>query len=238
MEDEWLLMARQILATKAAFDGYLVSFLSTTPIRETATSLLFSVLVTGLDKSPTPMWALGRIEWLALEMMYEIKHCISQEDNTSHIWRAISDLTRCQPADMMLDIMWSPHKMRMVGDALESSKPGSNGRADFYLLALSPSHEKPTVIARVYHTTNVVRHTASDKSSQRYPESRLLLQWDVSINNDFLIHAADHLADLWEIQRGWTNVPDIHIFAPPILSNDDAVSEASTSTCEEDWPDA
>ena len=51
---------------------------------QSKTALLFSVLVSGIGKSNTSMWALGRLEWLAMELMVHAKH-VAETSNSQAI---------------------------------------------------------------------------------------------------------------------------------------------------------
>ena len=57
---------------------------------------------------------------------------------------------------------------------MESTAAGANDRADILLVARPRGTIRYTIVSVVYHTTNVSENTASMRSGQAYPETRLL----------------------------------------------------------------
>ena len=80
----------------------------------------------------------------------------------------------CRRHHIQFDILWSPHKLEFNGENMESTAAGSNDRSDIMLLARQRGAPRATIIALVYHTTNVAENTASMRPGQAYPETRLL----------------------------------------------------------------
>jgi hypothetical protein len=142
-----------------------------------SSALLFSVLVSGIGEDRTSMWAMGRLEWLALELMFDAKHLLDSTPDDPEIrglWDILERTFGCNRPNIEVDIIWTPHKLEFNGEDMESTAAGANDRADILLVARQRETIRFSIIAVVYHTTNVSENTASMRSGQAYPETRLL----------------------------------------------------------------
>ena len=144
---------------------------------------LLSAVVHGIGRSPVSMWTLGRMEWLALELVTEARQVLwDRMGNTDDaLWKAIDEKLKRPREKVELSIGFAPHKMRLSGDELEASAPGAGERADVLLLAWPDDSELPSVLASAYHTTNVPPGTASKSRGQAYPETRILWRQNVPL---------------------------------------------------------
>ena len=96
-------------------------------------------------------------------------------------------------AAISISIAFASHKMRKVGDDLETAAAGAGERADVLLLAQPSTTDTPSVLGLAYHTTNVPSGTASMNPGQVYPESRILWRYNVPMP-DLMQVAATSLA--------------------------------------------
>ena len=108
--------------------------------------------------------------------MFGAKHLLENSDSPDleELWHTLELELHCRRHHIQFDIMWSPHKLEFNGENMESTAAGSNNRSDVMLLARPRGAARATIIALVYHTTNVAENTASMRSGQAYPETRLL----------------------------------------------------------------
>ena len=77
------------------------------------------------------MWRLGRMEWLAFQLVVEARRALRdrQRKEGDTLWKTIEQKCGTSPAEIELGIAITPHKMRLSGNMLESSAPGvANGR--------------------------------------------------------------------------------------------------------------
>ena len=156
-------------------EGSLLSLMSKPKTNKTAQ--LFSALVYGMGFKSKSMWTFGRMEWLALELVAEARELLRETTSSStneHLWSILARELDRERSDIEISIAFAPHKMRLLGEELESSAPGAGERSDILLLACPTGASKPTIIGCAYHTTNVFQNTASMKYGQVYPETRLL----------------------------------------------------------------
>jgi hypothetical protein len=159
-------------------DGNVINIISTG--LRSSSAFLFSVLVSGIGgtgEDRTSMWAMGRLEWLALELMFDAKHLLDSTPDDPEIrglWDILERTIGCNRPNIEVDIIWTPHKLEFNGEDMESTAAGANDRADILLVARQRETIRFSIIAVVYHTTNVSENTASMRSGQAYPETRLL----------------------------------------------------------------
>ena len=161
-------------ARRFGMDGSLLS-LMTEPIGN-GSAQLFSAVVYGISYARVSMYGLGRMEWLALELVTEARQVLlARMSNASDaLWRVIEQkLQRCR-SDMELSIAFAPHKPRKLGNGFEASAAGTGERADVLLLAWPSDAEDASVLGWAYHTTNIPSGTATMRPGQAYPESRIL----------------------------------------------------------------
>ena len=174
LERELMTQVRDWHAHTFGMDGTLLS-LMTEPIGN-GSAQLFSAVVYGIGCRHVSMWSLGRMEWLALELVAEARQVLlgrmGNEDDA--LWSVLEQKLQRPRSVVDLSIAFAPHKMRMLGDELEASAPGAGERADVLLLAWPMDAEEPSVLGWAYHTTNVPPGTASMRRGQAYPESRVL----------------------------------------------------------------
>ena len=137
---------------------------------------LFSAVVYGMGCRRKSMWTLGRMEWLALELVAEARKLLrdSTKITNDQLWIVLEQELHGSRSDIDISIAFAPHKMRLLGDELEASAPGAGERSDVLLLAWHKDAKDPIVLGWAYHTTNVFPNTASMQSGQAYPESRVL----------------------------------------------------------------
>ena len=90
----------------------------------------------------------GRMEWLALELVMEARHVLLERWGNADcaLWSMLDDQFKCSRRDLHLSFAFSPHKMRLTGGELESAAPGAGERADVLLLAWPSQAEEPTVL--------------------------------------------------------------------------------------------
>ena len=176
-----------------AIDGALLSLMNQ-PLGNENTQLV-SAVVYGLGSRRGSKWSLGRMEWLALELVLEARHVLLERwgDADCALWSVLDEQFKCSRRDLHLSFAFAPHKMRLTGGELESSAPGAGERADVLLLAWPSQSEDPTVLGWAYHTTNVPPGTSSNRSEQAYPESRVLWRHCTPLPH-LVNHAARSLA--------------------------------------------
>ena len=160
--------------------GTLVS-LMTRPISDDNAEVC-SAVVYGMGHGRGSMRVLGRMEWLAFELVAEARDLLQRRRYNLHdsYWKVLDERLKAPIRDSVhFSIAIAPHKMRLTGDELEASAPGAGQRADILLLAYAGMESNPSVLGFAYHTTNVVPGTASNRKTQAYPESRIL--WRVIV---------------------------------------------------------
>ena len=144
----------------------------------TDTARLFSAVVHCDDTHRGGnMWRLGRMEWLAYELVMQARSrlLLRQRHPDDALWTALEKKLGVSRADISLVVAIAPHKMRLTGDELESSAAGSHERSDFWLLARKLKTSEPfTALNMAYHATHMFPGTASLDEAQRYPERRIL----------------------------------------------------------------
>ena len=133
---------------------------------------LYSVLVDGLGQHNLRWceyeWAMARVEWLCLELLV-----ILQDLCYYHAQRLCEALQLAQ--GLFLGIAWAPGKAQFDGFLMRSIAPGAHDRMVFYLIAKNFTTFKPhKVLVTLYHTTNVMEFTCTNKSSMINPETRIL----------------------------------------------------------------
>ena len=140
-----------------------------------STAVMVSVLVSGIGRSGTCMWASERLDWLSLELMVHAQHILESNGSQviQNIWSNLELLLKCKRWDIQLDIMWSPHKVDFSGKNIELTVPDLN-RSDVMLLAWPRQDVEPTVIASVYYSIPVSDTTGSENLRQIYLHSRLI----------------------------------------------------------------
>ena len=77
------------------------------------------------------MWRLGRMEWLAFQLVVEARRALRDRQNKKGdtLWKNMEQKNVRSPTEIELGIAITPHKMRLPGNMLESSAPGlANGR--------------------------------------------------------------------------------------------------------------
>ena len=163
---------REWHARTFGLDGTLLSLMTEPNVNKNAQ--LFSAVVYGIDSES--MWSLGRMEWLALELVTEARQVLLDRmgNENDALWSVLEQTLQKSRSAIDLSIAFAPHKMRLLGDELEASAPGAGERSDVLLLAWPQNAHEPSVLGFAYHTTNVVRGTASRRRGQAYPESRVL----------------------------------------------------------------
>ena len=173
--------------------GSLLS-LMTEPIGSDSTQL-FSAVVRGIGCKNVSMFALGRMEWLAMELVVAARQVLMsvRDDENDKFWKAIEQYLDRKRSALLLTIAFAPHKMRKVGDELETDAAGAGERADVLLLAWPRDTNIPSVLGSAYHTTNVPTGTATMKMGQVYPESRILWRYHAALP-DLMKVAANKLA--------------------------------------------
>ena len=140
-------------------EGSLLSLMSKPKINKTAQ--LFSALVYGMGFKSKSMWTFGRMEWLALELVAEARELLRETTSSStneHLWSILAREFNRERSDIEISIAFAPHKMRLLGEELESSAPGAGERSDILLLACPTGASKPTIIGCAYHTTCLPEH--------------------------------------------------------------------------------
>ncbi len=165
-------------------DGFLFSLLPS-PIYEEENTRLFSAIVHGLGR---PRWkdceaALGRMEFLALEVVFRLRSALLSNKAATE-WRSIEDEIECDRERCTLSVVWAPHKLiyDTSSSEMRSSAHGSNARADVLLVVHGPA-KKPVELCTVYHTTNVPESTWSGRTFAIIPESRLLARCNPFLSN-------------------------------------------------------
>ena len=217
-------------------DGALLSFVG--PVNNESDQLV-SAVVYGLSSERRGLWALGRMEWLAFELVIEARQVLLEriDDEDCTLWTLLDDKFKCPRASIDLSVAFAPHKMRLTGEELETAAPGGSGRADVLLLAWPKDAAVPTVLGWVYHTTNVSLGTASHRDQQAYPESRLLwrhvlpLQYLGTLAADSLIL---RLKLAWPEHRDKLNDPET--WRRRITSNTRSLTSTSDSETYSDEP--
>ena len=140
------------------------------------TAQLFSAVVYGLGCPDVSMWSMGRMEWLAFELVSQARQVLLSRRHIrdDELWSVVEEKLQSPRSNVNLSIAFAPHKMRLLGDELEASAPGAGERTDVLLLAWPTDDNEPTVVGWAYHTTNVPPGTSSMRNGQAYAESRVL----------------------------------------------------------------
>ena len=217
-------------------DGALLSFVG--PVSND-NNQLFSAVVYGLSSQRRSHWALGRMEWLAFELVIEARRVLLDriDDKSCPLWTQLDNKFMCPRTSIDLSVAFAPHKMRLTGEELETAAAGGGGRADILLLAWPKDAAVPAVLGSVYHTTNVSLGTASHRDQQAYPESRLLwrhvlpLQYLGTLAADSLIL---RLKLAWPEHRDKLNDPET--WRRRITSNTRSLTSTSDSETYSDEP--
>ena len=140
LERELMPQVRDWHAHTFGMDGTLLS-LMTEPIGNSSAQL-FSAVVYGIGCPRVSMWSLGRMEWLAVELVAEARQVLlgrmGNEDDA--LWSVLEQKFQRPRSVVDLSIAFAPHKMRMLGDELEASAPGAGEQADVLLLAWPMDH--------------------------------------------------------------------------------------------------
>ena len=165
---------REWHARTFGLDGTLLSLMTEPNVNKNAQ--LFSAVVYGIGRRSVSMWSLGRMEWLALELVTEARQVLLDRmgNENDALWSVLEKTLEKPRLDIDLSIAFAPHKMRLSSDKLEASAPGAGQRADVLLLAWPMDVAEPSVLGWAYHTTNVPTGTASKRREQAYPERRVL----------------------------------------------------------------
>jgi len=173
-EQEFMPQVREWHEHTFGMDGTLLSLMTEPIVNKSAQ--LFSAVVYGIGKRKSSMFSLGRMEWLALELVAEARQVLLNRmgNKNDTLWSDLEKTLDKPRKDIDLSIAFAPHKMRLLGDELEASAPGAGQRADVLLLAWPWNVAEPSVLGWAYHTTNVPTGTASMHREQVYPESRVL----------------------------------------------------------------
>ncbi len=166
-------------------DGFLFSLLPS-PIYEEASIKSFSAIVHGLGH---PLWkdceaALGRMEFLALQVVVRLRSALLDNDKAATEWRSIEQDLQCHRDSCTLHVVRAPRNM--VYDTspreMRSSTHGHNARADV-LLAVCGLAKTSVELCTVHHTTNAPESTWSRRTSAIIPESRLLARCNPFLAN-------------------------------------------------------
>lgn len=200
MYDRWMPQWRRLLEDWPR-DGYLVNFLST-PVLQADKIRLFSACVRGLDEQWPGLAVLGRLEWLAFELVVQAMKALEQSMDSpdDKTWLEIEKFLEAKRSEVLLRVLITPHKMQLVDGELESKAPGANGRSDIHLVASHTGSGDTTVLATAYHTTNVVQATTSPNDDLRNMESRIL--WTDQVDLDTLAErSAKAVVDAIEADR-------------------------------------
>ena len=161
------------------YKGTLIS-LMTEPMCDSNTQL-FSALITGIEDKEVSMYSLARMEWLAMEFVFEARELLYDYKWTKTLtpWSALERHFGCTREQIHLDVAFAPHKMRFSQGELESTARGAGECIDVLLVAWSGNEDAtatslPTIVGTAYHTTNVIPETMGDNPDQPYPETRIL----------------------------------------------------------------
>ena len=94
-ENEWMPLVRVWHGRMKAMDGALLS-LMINPIGNESTQLV-SAVVYGLGSRRGSMWSLGRMEWLALELVIEARHVLLERwgNDDCALWSMLYDQFKC-----------------------------------------------------------------------------------------------------------------------------------------------
>ena len=184
-------------------DGTVVSFLS--ELSNTESVQVFSAVVLGLGGARANMWADGRMECLALEIVFatrrELVALVSDINNST--WMSLEAQLERSRQDIDISVAIAPHKMRMSSDELEAAAAGTGERANIMLLAWAYGERYPEVLGWAYHTTNVPQSTTSTRRGQVYGKSRIL--W----HHNFPLHDITNKAAV-------TLANQLHVAAPTL----------------------
>ena len=166
-------------AQRVGIDGYLSSFLpAPVSVSNGGLTIVYSACILGLQKPQPSMWSMGRMELLAMQVVFAMQEMLEAHkwDTSSEWWSSIENIAKAHRDRIVLAMVVAPHKMRMVNEEFESAAAGSSDRSDFILVAWKICHPHAHALAAAYHTTNVVPNTATMAPYQVYPESRILVR--------------------------------------------------------------
>ena len=157
--------------------GSLHSFLPN-PIQKTGNTLLYSVIVLGLGSGQWCEPAMARMEWLCLELVNALWDRLTtyQREPAEHadLFKELMN-EQCRVSDLWFDIAWTPHKMMLSGEHIVTKAAGANHRCDIHLLVQYGTNEELKSVLWLYHTTNVVEATCTDRPHIFDPVSRILV---------------------------------------------------------------
>ena len=174
----WFPQANGVVSTWEPADGTLLSFLPSA-VEVSLSTRLYSAMVRGLGTSYWSEWAMGRMEWLCLQILVEVYAVLYEDDKA--LLQDTAALLGCQAGELNLDICWAPHKLSHDGFNMRATACGANDRADFFLVADWPSVTRKRVLLELYHTTNVPKNTHSARTDVVNPETRILATSSLSV---------------------------------------------------------
>ena len=158
-------------------EGYLYNLLQT-PIESTPKTRLYSALINGLGESTWCEWAMGRAEWLVLEIISATLTRLDASrvhNEATPLWTMLESSLGTTRAQVTLRIAWSAHKMTFDGDVMKSGRAGANDRSDFHVVASVPG-KTAVILCTLYHTTNWPQELKTNREGYNLPEARLLAE--------------------------------------------------------------
>ena len=113
----------EIFAVRRNVPGILLQ-LAPRPITQGPDHQLFSSIVKDLDSDSPPMWAVGGMEWLALQVVWKVRHLLQNEDSSLHCdpaWTAIEGALQHKPS-----VMVAFRELTAQSSETRPRHPGSN----------------------------------------------------------------------------------------------------------------
>ena len=104
-------------------EGYLYNIIAR-PVSRTEDVAVFTAAVEGLGSQHWSEYGMGRMEWLALEVVTNARKILEESRDGVHAteWCALEDLLRCKRDCITLDILWAPHKIGFDGQDMYIQK--------------------------------------------------------------------------------------------------------------------
>ena len=148
------------------------------------------------------MYSLGRMEWLALELVTEARQTLLTRKSlaSDQLWEVIERKLQCCRFDTELSIAFASHNNRKESDSFDISAACTGERADVLLLAKRSDEEVASVLGWAFHATTFPVGTASMCPGQSYPEHRILWRQCIPLH-DLMRVAACSLAERLDLAR-------------------------------------
>ena len=199
-EEVFMLEVCQWHSRRFGMDGSLLSLI-TAPISN-GSAQFFSAVVYRIPSRGMCMYSLGRMEWLALELVTEARQTLLTRKSlaSDQLWEVIERKLQCCRFDTELSIAFASHNNRKESDSFDISGACTGERADVLLLAKRSGAEVASILGWACHASSFAVGTASMCPGQSYPEHRILWRQCIPLH-DLMRVAACSLAERLDLAR-------------------------------------